>query len=170
MSRLADALVQSPDPDGSLPILRLVAGGRSLAIDLSLVQAIERPRRWARLPGAPPYVRGVTELHDQAVVVVDLALRLGLPPGPPLRSAGVVLIDSIEPVALAAEGIGPVCSVASPELEPVDAAAHQAGLVARGPEGLLLLDAEALVDGRPLHPLSEVLACPETEHRSEPDD
>lgn len=151
----------------TLQVLRVEAGGQALGIEVQAILGIERPTRWARLPGAPDYVRGVVELRDQAVPVIDLAARLQLPGPPILPDRGVLLIESDEPVGLSVSSV-----VGVEELDPAavvrlvgGAAAGVRGRAAatRGEEGaeggaLLLLDAEAMVDGRPLKALHRLLA------------
>lgn len=141
----------------ALRVLNVVAGGRKFAIDIGVVQGIERPRRWARLPLAPPYVLGVCEIGGTVVAVVDLATRLGLPAGPEQQTGGVVLLDSAEAVGLAVEGIDGVGELdleAGIDLGPTG---HAAGARGLGSTGRILLESEPLVDGRPLTSLREVL-------------
>lgn len=136
-----------------LQVLRVIAAGRDFALEVAVVQGIERPSRWARLPGAPAYVRGVAEARDQAVAVVDLAARLQLLAAASSAEGDVVLIESDEPVGLAVERVVGVEEVDPAGLVRPEGAAA-AGLRGCTREGLLLLDAEALVDGRALHPLA----------------
>ncbi|MGE0709473.1 MAG: chemotaxis protein CheW [Planctomycetota bacterium] len=140
-----------------LKVLCVIAGGQPFALDVAVVQGIERPARWARLPWAPDFVRGVCEFGGEVVPVVDLARRLRLVPGPQRPTEGVVLLDSVEPVGLAVEGIEGVSDLdveAGVDLGPTGLAAGARGL---GPCGRVLLESEPLVDGRPLTPLLEVL-------------
>ncbi len=138
-------------------LLRVRAGGRLFGIDVAAVRAIDRPNRWARLPWAPTYVRGVAEVAGQVVPVVDLARRLGLRAGPPLASEGVILIESAEPVALAVEAIEDVEPLDPERARDLGAAGRRAGARALTPDGLILLEGEPLVDGRPLEPLDAIL-------------
>jgi len=141
----------------SLKVLEVVAGGQPFALDVAVIQGIERPRRWARLPWAPPYVRGICEFGGEVVTVVDLAARLALKSGEEQGTAGVVLLDSAEPVGLAVEaieGVGVLDLEAGVLLGPTGLGAGARGL---GPDGRVLLEGEPLVDGRPLTPLLEVL-------------
>lgn len=139
---------------GKVRILRVRAGGQAFGLDCEVVRGIDCPERPVRLPGAPPYVRGVAEVREQVCPLVDLAQRLGLGPGP-LSREGAVLIESAEPVALWVEGIEGVADVQAREAEP---AWLQAGVRALGPDDLPILDAEALVDRRRLAPIAPLLA------------
>lgn len=140
MSRVSEAL----------RVLRVIAGGRPFGLEVSAVQGVERPVRWTRLPGAPEYVRGVVEMRGQAVPVIDLGVRIGLRGALPIwPDQGVVLIDSDEPVGLAVEQIVGVEELGPGSLERIPEGAA-AGVRGRARDGLLVLEAEALVDGRPL--------------------
>ena len=136
-----------------MKVLRVTAGGREFGLHVDVVDGIDCPRRCVRLPGAPAYVRGVSEVRDQVVAVVDLASRLGLEAGPLLPSKGVVVIDSSEPVAVWVEGVHGVAWVDARESSPAESAA---GVRALG-DGVVVLDGEALVDGRELVPIASVL-------------
>ena len=133
-----------------LRVLVVRAGGRPFALDVSVVRGIERPRRWARLPWAPSYVRGVVQIGGAVVSVVDLAPRLGLAPEPLLSSQGVVLLESAEPVGLAVEGIEGLSEIDLETLRDLGPRGLAAGARAMTPSGLVLLECEPLVDGREL--------------------
>ncbi|MCO5170521.1 MAG: chemotaxis protein CheW [Planctomycetes bacterium] len=141
----------------SLKVLRVRAGGREFALDVGLVRAIDRPAHRVRLPGAPPYVRGVVEVRGQAVAVVDLAARLGLPPQATAEPA-VVVVDSLEPVGLWVEALGDVDAVAPGSLVDLGPPGLAAGLRAVAVDGTVVLEVEPLVDGRALEPAAPVLA------------
>jgi purine-binding chemotaxis protein CheW len=67
------------------------AAGARLALDASDVLQVLRMASVAPVPGAPPHVRGVLNLHGVLVPVVDVRARLGAPPSPPDPSAQLVL-------------------------------------------------------------------------------
>lgn len=143
-----------------LRALQVTAGGRAFALDVAQVRSVERPERWARLPWAPPYVRGVSDVGGSVVVVIDLAARLGLPPGLLQATQGVVVIDSAEPIGLAVEAIGDVVPLAPGGLRDLGPAGRRAGVQAVDVSGLVLLDGEPLVDGRALTPIDTLLTTP----------
>lgn len=63
--------------DGGRQLLLFRAGGRLYGCDIATVREIIPFRRCTRLPGAPAYVCGLTNLRGTVVTVVDLASRLG---------------------------------------------------------------------------------------------
>lgn len=135
-----------------LRVLRVIAGGRAFGLEVAAVQGVERPARWTRLPGAPSYVRGVVEMRGQAVPVIDLAARLGMGALTIWPDQGVVLIDSDEPVGIAVERIEGVVELAQGSLERTSDGVASA-VRGRTSDGMLVLEAEPLVDGRPLRRL-----------------
>ena len=84
------------------------------AIDLGLVREILPPPPATRLPGAPPYVRGLINVRGSVITVIDLPQRLyGLParPGGPImliehqnRVIGVAVDEVIEVQPLPPDG------------------------------------------------------------------
>ena len=63
--------------EGGRQLLLFRAGGRLYGCDIATVREIIPFRRCTRLPGAPAYVCGLTNLRGTVVTVVDLANRLG---------------------------------------------------------------------------------------------
>jgi chemotaxis signal transduction protein len=49
----------------------------------------------ARLPGAPPHVRGVVDLHGTPVPVVDVSVLVGEPPREPDPSQQLLLVQAV---------------------------------------------------------------------------
>ncbi len=141
-----------------IKLLRVTASGRPFGLDVGSVRSIERPNRWARLPWSPDYVRGISEVGGLVVVVIDLAARLGLEPRPPQPTEGVVVIESAEPVALAVEAIEGVELLDLEEAQDLGPEGRRAGARAVAEDGLVLLEGECLVDGRPLAPLDTILS------------
>jgi purine-binding chemotaxis protein CheW len=62
--------------EGGRQLLLFRAGGRLYGCDIATVREILPFRRCTRLPGAPAYVCGLTNLRGTVVTVVDLAARL----------------------------------------------------------------------------------------------
>jgi purine-binding chemotaxis protein CheW len=58
--------------------LLFAVAGRLYGCEIETVREIMPVRRCTRLPGAPPFVRGLINLRGTVVTVVDLALRLGV--------------------------------------------------------------------------------------------
>lgn len=61
------------------------------ALPLSCVTSVQPEGPITRVPGASPYIRGITNLRGSLLAVVDLAGLLGLSPPPPGRGHIVVV-------------------------------------------------------------------------------
>lgn len=117
--------------------------GVSLRVVRTALQAVEV----TPVPGAPPGVRGVIDVHGQVVPVVDMRLKVGLPAAPPAVSDRLVLLEVASgPLALLVDAIHGVVEVPpeaiTPPAEVGPNLEHVEGIV-RLPDGLLIvLDAE----------------------------
>jgi purine-binding chemotaxis protein CheW len=61
-------------------------------IDIGDVAEILLPRSVTPLPRAPAFVKGVVSLRGTVLPVVDLARRLGMPPGEQTRSSRILVL------------------------------------------------------------------------------
>ncbi len=126
--------------------------GQRYAIDIMAVREIRISNAIASLPGAPDYIRGVTNLRGTIIPVMDLRLRFGLPPHPQ-PAAGVVIVASLAG-KLTGLLVDEVCDILSPASGaagslPIAGPAHDspffAGLVMEGEEMLIVLKPERLM-------------------------
>lgn len=124
-----------------------VAGGR-FALPAGRVDGVAPARRVTRLPGAPPFVLGLSHHRGDVVAVLDAARLLGAP-GEAAREGGflVLLRDEGARFALAVDGVAGVETVAGEEVRPVPAGsgwevAYVAGVA---PGGLAVVDVERLL-------------------------
>jgi purine-binding chemotaxis protein CheW len=62
-------------------------------IPVGNVREILDMRPISRLPHAPPHLLGVTDVRGQSVAVVDLRVRLGLPPAPATSSTRILVLE-----------------------------------------------------------------------------
>lgn len=74
------------------PFLFFRAGTLALGLPLETVFAVTARPALAALPGSPPHVPGFFELYGEPVAVLDLAGRLGMPPGQTLAERKVVVL------------------------------------------------------------------------------
>jgi purine-binding chemotaxis protein CheW len=106
-------------------------GGRTVAIEVSLLREIVRHRPATALPGAPASIEGVIDLRGALVPVVDLGRLLGgepLRPGPRSRIA-VAEVDGIA-IGLAVDAATTILAVPSDALGDPPALAVQSGCAA----------------------------------------
>jgi purine-binding chemotaxis protein CheW len=122
-------------------VVFMVEGAR-YAVPLSAVERAYAMAAVSPLPGSPPVVLGIINLHGRPVAVVDPRRRLGLPPRDyglaahlliartPRRTLAIPTDEVLGVVELDAAAVTPAAAVA-PGLQP-------AGVVAL-PDGLLLI-------------------------------
>ena len=136
-----------------LLIVRLA--GRSVAIPASEVEAVVELDGITAVPGAPPYVAGLSALRSRVLTVIDSGASLGLPPRETSGSAEAIvvpsgghtyalLVDQVEDVVETAAAPGRI--KASPGLGWGRVAR---AMVEAGGDLLLLVDPHAIVAGPP---------------------
>jgi purine-binding chemotaxis protein CheW len=104
----------------------------------------------APVPEAPPWVPGVINLHGQVVPVVDLRQRFGRPGREPDLSDRLLVIQALGQTAvLWVDEVTEVLEVPSAQMEPppqpLSRSRPLAGIVRRGEELILVLDASRLL-------------------------
>lgn len=63
------------------------------AVGVDAVREILDPRPMAALPHAPAFLSGIIDVRGQAVPVLDLRQKLGLPPAPLTEHSRIVVIE-----------------------------------------------------------------------------
>ena len=148
---------------GGRQLLLFRAGGRLYGCDIATVREILPFRRCTRLPGAPAYVCGLTNLRGTVVTVVDLASRLGgtsasggeLRPAA-LRNDGSIIVAEYgaKVAGLAVDSVRDVQVLADDRMADDAAApavaAHEEGAVVRGlgqlgDEVVIVLDVQTIL-------------------------
>ena len=134
-------------------LLMCMVAGRRAAIPAIRVQSVIEIEDITPIPGAPTFIRGLTALRSQALIVIDCSVELGFETAhaPPAQRAAVVEIDGHLYALLvdAAYDVGEALS------DPIEVpggfgAGWQAatrGMVETDGGPTLLIDVEALVSG-----------------------
>ena len=93
------------------------------AVPVEAVVEILDMRPAFRIPEAPPYLLGLIDVRGRGVPVVDLRIKLGLPPAPPGESTRILVLDI--PIAgrnlalgLVADRVYEVATLNRHEIEP----------------------------------------------------
>jgi purine-binding chemotaxis protein CheW len=81
-------------PDMPCSLLRMAVGDDVLAVPIDDVREILQVARLTPLPRTPDLVRGVMNLRGAVVPVIDLAVRLGLPPTVMGRRSCIVVVNA----------------------------------------------------------------------------
>ncbi|WNG28351.1 purine-binding chemotaxis protein CheW [Cystobacter fuscus] len=77
----------------STQYLSFILAGEEFALGILQVKEIIEYDTVTRIPGAPVWVRGVFNLRGSVVPVVDLAVKLGLPPATVTKWSCIVVVE-----------------------------------------------------------------------------
>jgi purine-binding chemotaxis protein CheW len=139
--------------------LSFFLAGEEYALGILQVREIIEYTPVTRMPGSPSWVRGVFNLRGSVVPLVELAARLGLPPGPPSRWSCIVVVEVTREderlvLGLLADTIGQVLELKPEDVEPPPSlgtpihADYLLGMARseNNPNFVLLLDADKLLN------------------------
>ncbi|MBN1208513.1 MAG: chemotaxis protein CheW [Myxococcaceae bacterium] len=148
--------------------LSFFIAGEEYAIGILQVREIIEYETVTRVPSAPPWIRGVTNLRGSVLPVVDLAMKFGLPPSTINRRSCIVVVEvSFQGEKLVmgvlADAVGQVLDLGPGDVEPVPAfgtsvqADYLAGMGRAGKKFILLLDIDRVLSGQELRATSVVV-------------
>lgn len=80
-------------PAVSTQYLSFIIAGDEYALGILQVKEIIEYDTVTRIPGAPVWVRGVFNLRGSVVPVIDLAVKLGMPPSTLTRWSCIVVVE-----------------------------------------------------------------------------
>ena len=93
--------------------------GETYGIPITSVQEIIRICEITRIPRSFPYVRGVVNLRGNIVPVMDLRMRLGLPPTVDDAGARIIIVEAKSGVVgLIVDGVSQVKRIPNEQVEP----------------------------------------------------
>ncbi|MDE2406064.1 MAG: chemotaxis protein CheW [Sphingomonadales bacterium] len=78
---------------GDIQAVVFCLGAEKFALPVAMVREILDCREASRLPGAPGWLLGLTDVRGTSVPVVDLRLRLGLDPAEATPASRVLVVD-----------------------------------------------------------------------------
>ena len=73
----------------------LALGEEVLAVEVGIVREILDSIPITRLPVAPPFLSGVIDVRGATVPVIDLRVKLGLPPAPATHDTQILIVNLI---------------------------------------------------------------------------
>ncbi len=134
-----EEMPQDPVVAPPIPIVVLRLGEDLLAMRVSGVHEVLAWEPPSRVPGAPDFVDGVLSVRDQAVPIISLRGRLGLPEREPGAGARIVVVElDGERVGLVADSVTQIVRLPADQLQ--EPPAYFRGLAARYLEGLFRHD------------------------------
>ncbi len=79
--------------EATLQAVTFGLGAESFAIPVTLVREILDHCEAFKIPNAPEWLLGITEVRGQGVPTIDLRARLGLPPGEITLTTRILVLD-----------------------------------------------------------------------------
>jgi purine-binding chemotaxis protein CheW len=148
--------------------LSFFIAGEEYAIGILQVREIIEYETVTRVPSAPPWIRGVTNLRGSVLPVVDLAMKFGLAPSTINRRSCIVVVEVMLQaeklvMGVLADAVGQVLDLAPGDVEPPPAfgtavrADYLAGMGRAGKKFILLLDIDRVLNGQELRAAGAVV-------------
>lgn len=150
---------QPSTPTAVSQYLSFFVAGEEYALGILQVREIIEYETVTRVPGAPAWIRGVTNLRGSVLPVIDLAVKFGLPPSTLQRRSCVVVVEvSLQGdklvLGVLADAIGQVVELGAGDVEPPPAFGapvrvdYLQGLGRAGKKFILLLDIDRVLTGQ----------------------
>lgn len=94
-------------------------GNERYGVEITAIQEIIQVGDVMRIPNAPPYLEGVTNLRGRIIPVVNLRHRLGMPPTAHTEQTRivVVMVDGAS-VGLVVDAVSQVMRIPQPDVDP----------------------------------------------------
>ena len=146
-----------------IQVLTFALGAEEYGVPILNVQEIKGFSAITPIPNTPPYVKGVMNLRGTIVPVLDLRLRLGMPPAPygPFTVI-IVLAAGTRVVGAIADAVSDVLTIPDARIQPtpnfgtaVDVR-FIAGIAQAEDKLVVLLDVEAMLRHEELGALDDV--------------
>lgn len=125
--------------------LVITAGGETYALPMEALTAVYEGYTIVPLPCVPPFVAGIVNVRGQILPVIDLAMLLGVP-SETVRRSLLIVSNSEFSLGLCVEAVGEVVTVLISTLQPVPAVLNQVYLRNVLPNGIALLDLDAILN------------------------
>jgi purine-binding chemotaxis protein CheW len=97
-------------------------GEENYGVDISAVESIIKMQAITKVPHAPSFVEGVTNLRGKVLPVIDLRKRFGLPTREATKESRIVIVSIGETgMGMVVDGVSEVLTVNDAEIEPAPA-------------------------------------------------
>ena len=99
-------------------------GSEDFGVSISSVESIIKMQAITKMPHAPVFVEGVTNLRGKVLPVMDLRKRFGLPPQEVDKNSRIIIINvnGLE-VGMIVDGVSEVLTIPEQNVEPAPAIA-----------------------------------------------
>ncbi len=147
--------------------LSFFIAGQEYAIGILQVREIIEYESVTRVPGAPEWIRGVTNLRGSVLPVVDLGMKFGLPPSTANRRSCIVVVEvafleGTLVMGVLADAVGQVLDLTPGDIEPPPAFGtpvhgdYLSGLGKADKKFILLLNIDRVLSSQELRAASAV--------------
>lgn len=108
----------------TIELLSFLVGGQDYAIDICATREIRGWTSPSELPDAPEHILGVINLRGQALPLLDLAARLGLPT-PAVNEKSVIIVAEQDgvPFGLLVDAVSDIIAPSEEDMQPPPEAA-----------------------------------------------
>ena len=112
-------MIKEAKPLTELQLVLFELASEHYAVDSSNVREVMRMQNITRVPGAPPFVKGVINLRGKVMPVLDLGKRLGLPGGEHGKDGRIVVVEvGGQSVGMIVDGVSEVLRIPLSIVEP----------------------------------------------------
>lgn len=138
-------------------LVTFMLGKEEYAVGVSHVREIIRLCPTTSIPHSPPFVKGLVNLRNLVVPVIDLRLRLDLEAAPLSKRSRIVVVQIEDrTIGMIVDGVTGVIRFAEEDVLPLPPATAEAdakylrGILQKDDAFLILLDVESLFETRDL--------------------
>ena len=104
---------------GPVQLACFYVGSALCAIEINIVQEMNKQMKMTRVPQAPTHVLGIMNLRGRIVTTIDLGQKLGLTPSQKTDSSRIIIVNSQdENIGLLVDKITDVITVQWEDMEP----------------------------------------------------
>jgi purine-binding chemotaxis protein CheW len=142
-------------PGPQLHLLTFMLDREEFGLPITRVREVIRVGEITRVPQAPPYVRGVTNLRGRILAVVEIRSRLGLPAAEVSPASRIVVVDVMSrALGLLVDRVSQVTKVPVESVAPVPEeiasaeADYVTGVARRDSRLIILLDLDRVLLNR----------------------
>lgn len=104
---------------GPVQLSCFYVGSALCAIDINVIQEMNKQMEMTRVPQAPEHVLGIMNLRGRIVTIIDLGRKLGLSPSRKTESSRIIIVNSREEnIGLLVDRITDVVTARWEDVEP----------------------------------------------------
>lgn len=100
-------------------LVALEIAGETYGVDISVIHGIIMMQQITRIPHAPAFVEGVTNLRGRVIPVLDLRKRFGFPEAERTKKNRIVIVEIAgEMIGMIVDGVSEVLRIPADAIEP----------------------------------------------------